>query len=61
MSLEIGRITNARQWNVLHVTESVICRVNKLATDEGINEMVDGDMLSEWNPGDLIMLQPGYK
>ena len=45
MSLETGRIIHVRQWTVLHVTESVIDRVEKFVTNEGINEMVDGYML----------------
>ena len=61
MSLETGRIIHARQWTVLYVIESMIDRVEQLASDEGINEIVDGDMLFEWNPGEPILLQPYYK
>ena len=52
---------HARKWTVLHDTESVIDRVEKLASDKGINEMVNGDMLFEWNPGYPILLQPNYE
>ena len=51
MSINTGRIIHARKWTVLHVTESVMVRVEKLSSDEGINEMVDGEILFEWNPG----------
>ena len=37
MSLRIGRRIYAKQWTILHVTESVIGRVEKLAAKEGIN------------------------
>ena len=40
-------LSHARQWTVLHITESVICRVEQLATDKEINEMLDGEMISE--------------
>ena len=33
MSLKTGRIIHVRQWNVLHVTGSVIGRVEQLAVD----------------------------
>ena len=58
MSLDTGRRIHARQWNVLHINESVIGKVEQLAANEGINGMVDGKMLFEWNPGDPILLQP---
>ena len=48
---------HARKWTVLHDTESVIDRVEKLASDKGINEMVDEEMLFEWNPGDPVLFQ----
>ena len=37
MSLIKGRKIHVRQWNVLNVNESVIDRVDKLATNEGNN------------------------
>ena len=61
MLLETGIIIHARQWTVLHATESVIGRVNQLAADEGINKIVDEDILFQWNPGDPIILQPNYE
>ena len=61
ISLETGGIIHVMQWTVLHITESVIIRVEQLDTDKGINEMLDGEMLFECNPGDPILLQPGYK
>ena len=39
--LDTGRIIHASQWTVLHSNESVLYRVNKLAADEGINEILD--------------------
>ena len=60
MSLKTGIIIHAGQWTVLHVTESVIVRVEKLAGNKAINEMSDGDMLFEWKPGYPILLQPDY-
>ena len=59
MSLKTGRRIHDRQWIVIHVTVSVIYRVEKLAADEGIN--VDGEILFEWDPGKPILLQPYYK
>ena len=56
MSIDTGRIIHARKLTVLHVIESVIGRVKKLSADEGINEMVDGEILFEWNPGEPIIL-----
>ena len=41
MSLETGRRIYVRQWTVLRITESVMGRVDKLDTKEGINKMVD--------------------
>ena len=61
MSLEIGRRIHAWQWTVLHVTESVIGRVDQLSANEGINVMVDGEMLFGCNPGYPELLQPNYK
>ena len=60
MSLKTGRRIHVRQWNVLHITESVICRVEKLAVGKGTNGIVDGDMLFEWKPRDPILLKPDY-
>ena len=57
VSLETVKMNYARQWIVLHVTESVIGRAEKLATKKRINEMVDGKMLFEWKPEDPILLQ----
>ena len=45
MSLEKGIIVNVRQWNVIHVTESVMGRVKQLSVNEVINERVDGYIL----------------
>ena len=61
MSLDTGRRNNANKWTILHVTESLIVRVDQLASDEGINEIVDGDILFEWKTGYPIILQPNYK
>ena len=58
MSINKGRIIHARQWNILHVTESVTSRVYQLAANERINEMVDGEIIFEWNTRDPILLQP---
>ena len=61
VSLDTGRRNNANKWTILHVTESLIVRVDQLASDEGINEIVDGDILFEWKTGYPIILQPNYK
>ena len=61
MSLKIGRIFHGRQWNVLQFTESVIGRVEKLSSNEGINKMVDGEIIFEWKPGDPKLSQSDYK
>ena len=61
MSLKIGRRINVRQWNVLHVTELVIKLVEQISADEDINDMVDGEILFEWEPGEPILLQPDYE
>ena len=61
MSLEQGIVIHARKWTLLHLTESIIGRAEKIDAGEGINEIVDEDMLFEWKPGDPIMLQPNYK
>ena len=45
MSLKTGRRINAREWTVLHVTEFVTYRVEQLDIDEGINEMMDREIL----------------
>ena len=45
ISLEKGRLIHVGQWTVPHVTESVIVRVEQLAADEGINKIVDVDIL----------------
>ena len=61
ISLETGKSICARQGTVLNVTESVIYIVEQIAAKKGINEMVDGEMLFEWKPGDSIQFQPNYK
>ena len=37
VSLKTGRRVHARQWNILHITESVIGMAEQLAPDEEIN------------------------
>ena len=61
MSLKTGRKIDTRKWIVLHVTESIIGKAEQLAADKGINEMVYGEMIFEWKPGDPILLQPYYE
>ena len=48
MSLRTGKHIYAGQWTELHVTDEVIRRVEELAEKEGIDKMVDGEPLSEW-------------
>ena len=55
MSLKSGRRIHARKFTVLHVTKSVIDRIEQLAADKGINEMVDGEMLFERYPWEPIL------
>ena len=47
MSLETGRRINARKWTVLHITESVIVRLEEFSANERINAMVYGEMIFE--------------
>ena len=61
MSLKTVIRIHARQWTVLNVTELIIYRVEKLADDKGISEMVDGEMLFEWDPREPILLLPDYE
>ena len=61
MSLKTGRRVHARQWIVLHITESVTDSLAQFSANEGINDMVGREMLFEWKPGDPILLQPNYE
>ena len=51
MPLKTGRRIHAGQWIVLIFTKLVIDRVEKPATDEGIDKLVDIEMIFEWEPG----------
>ena len=45
MSLKTGRTLHARQCTVLNATELVLDRVDQLAANEGINEMLDEEII----------------
>ena len=61
ISLKTGIRIHSRHWVILHVTKLVIGRKSQFADDEGINEMVDGEMLFELDPGEPIFLQSNYE
>ena len=61
MPLKTGIRIHARQWTVLNFTYLIIDRLQKIAADKGIGEMVDGEMLFEWDPGEPILLQTDYQ
>ena len=42
-------------------TELIIDRVKQLAADKEINEMVDGEILFEWELGEPILIRPDYE
>ena len=47
ISLETGGIIHVMQWTVLHITESVIVRLEEFSANERINAMVYGEMIFE--------------
>ena len=61
MSLKTGILVHARQWTVLNITKLVIGTVYLLAADEGIDEMVDGEILFEWGPVEPIFIRTDYE
>ena len=51
MSLRSGRPINSNQWTVLHITDKVVQQVHDLANQDGVQDMKDGQILFEWEPG----------
>ncbi len=55
MSLKTGRLIRSDQWRELPIDEWVIDRVHELAEAEGAQELVDGELLFEWEPGNPVL------
>ena len=55
MSLRTGKQIHAKQWTELPVTDEVVQRVEELADAAQIPEMVNGELLFEWAPGNPIV------
>ena len=54
MSLATGKQIHSNNWVELPITQAVIDRVEYLATQEGLDDLVDGELIFEWAPGTLI-------
>ena len=61
MSLRSGRCIHSNQWTVLHVTDKVIQRVHDLDDQDSVQDMKDGQILFEWEPGMPIQDCHAYK
>ena len=55
MSLKTGRLIRSDQWRELPIDEWVINRVHELAEAEGAQELVDGELNFEWEPGNPVL------
>ena len=55
MSLKTGRLIRSDQWRELPIDGWVINRVHELAEAEGAQELVDGELNFEWEPGNPIL------
>lgn len=55
MNLSTGRRIHANQWTELPITKEVINRVEELADPDGIEDMINGEPLFEWEPGRTIL------
>ena len=55
MSLKTGRLIRSDQWRELPIDEWVINQVHELAEAEGAQELVDGELNFEWEPGNPVL------
>ena len=61
MSMRSGIRIHSNQWTVLHVTDEVVQRVHNLADQDGMQDMKDGQIIFEWEPGMPIQDHHAYK
>jgi len=55
MDLRKGKRIHANHWTGINITDKVIRCAEELAEKEGINAMVDGKSLFEWEPGSPML------
>ena len=54
MSLATGRRIHRRSWTTLPISETVISRVEAIAFEEGMPEVDHGNMISEYDPDEIV-------
>lgn len=61
MSLETGKRVHSNNWVELSITDNVIARAKALAAHDGMDDLIDGELIFEWNPSEPILdLPPDY-
>ena len=51
MSLDTGKCIHSTQWTEIPITNEVIQRVEEIVEENGMEPLVDEELIFEWEPG----------